>query len=124
MAKVQPEESKLRSTLSYNLSHRIKSGGYTQAQVADATGISTSALSSYCQGARYPRPNQLEALAKFFHISVAELTDTDQARNLSSRHLSQEAYIVASSFDELDDHGRELVRLILDSELRRVNGYK
>lgn len=117
-------DKKLRETLSRNLKDRIRKLGYTQAEIADATGISTSALSSYCGGARYPRPEQLNALANFLGCTAGELTDGNLWDQEDRLGLSNEAYRIASSFDQLDKHGRNLVRILLEAELNRVNDEK
>lgn len=117
-------EKNIRDNLSYNLSRRIKDSGESQANIAAATGISASALSSYCTGARYPRPEQLRALADYFNISVGELTDDEAIRQRQANRLSQEATRIAELFDELDSHGRSLIRMVVDAELRRVREKK
>ena len=115
------DDSKLREVLSTNLQALVRQTGYTQAQIAEATGISKSALSSYCNGARYPRPSQLKALSEFFHAPVGRLTDDTQYQARNMREFSQDAYWIAQSFEELDGYGRELVRIVVENELRRFN---
>lgn len=117
-------EGNIRDNLSYNLARRIKDSGESQVNIAAATGISPSALSSYCTGARYPRPEQLCALADYFGISVGELTDDDAIRRRQANRLSQEATRIAEMFDELDFHGRSLIRMVVEAELRRVREEK
>lgn len=112
-------DSRLRMILSQNLTSFVRQSGQSQAQIAAATGISASALSSYCNGVRYPGPAPLNALASFFHTTVGALTDDGSSRNRSQQEFSREAYWVAQSFEELDDYGRELVRMVVENELRR-----
>ena len=113
------EDLRMREILAVNLSYLLVKNGETQARVAEKTGISTSALNSYMKGKRYPRPGQLNALAKYFHVSVGELTD-DPTEVDNKTNLSNEAKQIAYSFDELDAHGKELVRIIIHSELQRI----
>jgi len=110
----------MRDTLAVNLSYLILRSGDSQAHVAEKTGISPSALSSYLNGVRYPRPGQLNALAKYFHTTVGQLTDAPTGGNPQPQ-ISSEAKQIAYSFDELDAHGKELVRLILNAELGRMH---
>lgn len=117
-------DKRLRKILAENLSSFVRQSGYSQAQIAAATEISTSALSAYCSGTRYPRPSQLKALATFFHTTVGALTDDAQERNKTEKEFTQEAYWIASSFEELDDYGRELVRMVVENELRRFEDQK
>ena len=119
---VDIEDQSMREILAANLSRLIQRTGESQSRVAEKTGISASALNSYIKGQRYPRPGQLNALAKYFHVSVGELTDDPTERN-GNTQISVEARRIAYSFDELDQHGRELVRLIIQSELGRLHKY-
>lgn len=116
-------DQKMRSTLAINLNYLLIKSGESQTYVAEKTGISSSALHNYVKGIRYPRPGQLDALAKHFHVSVGELTD-DPAEKIPEISVSEEAKRVAYNFDELDPHGRELVRIIIQSELNRLKGEK
>ena len=116
------EDQKMRDILAVNLAYQILRMGESQSHVAERTGISASALNSYVKGQRYPRPGQLNALAKYFHVSVGELTDDPTEVNKTSQ-VSNEAKRIAYSFDELDAHGKELIRLIIQSELSRMNRY-
>ena len=118
------DSARLRSVLAYNLTSFVRQSGYSQAQIAAATEISTSALSAYCSGTRYPRPSQLKTLANFFNTTVGALTDDEQARNKGGKEFSQEAYWIASSFEELDSYGRELVRVVVENELRRFESQR
>ena len=116
------DDQRMRDTLAVNLNYFILKSGESQSRVAEKTGISASALNSYVTGQRYPRPGQLNALAKYFHITVGELVDDPNTRS-NSASISAEAKRIAYSFDELDQHGRELVRLIVQAELNRMNKY-
>ena len=113
-------DKQMKAILSRNLTQKIRDSGESQANIAAALDISTSSLSSYCTGERFPRSEQLRALADYFNISVGELTDDEATRRRSASYLSQEAASMASLYDELDQYGRSLVRLVLDAEIRRV----
>lgn len=114
-------DQRMRDTLSVNLNYFVVKSGETQANIAEKTGISTSALNSYLQGKRYPRPKQIKALAEYFHVSVGELTDDPTERGQDG-NMSSEARKIAYSFDELDAHGRELIRIIIQCEMNRARG--
>ena len=117
-------DKQMKAILSRNLTQKIRDSGESQAKIADALGISTSSLSSYCTGERFPRSELLRALADYFNISVGELTDDEATRRRSGSYVSQEAMTTARLYDELDQYGRSLVRLVLDAEVRRVRDSK
>jgi transcriptional regulator with XRE-family HTH domain len=114
----------MQTTLSRNLTKRIKDSGKSQAEIAAEVGIKPSSLSSYCTGERFPRATPLRALADYFNISVGELTDDETTRSRARAALSPEAAVIASQYDELDAHGRALLRMVMDAELERVRGKK
>jgi transcriptional regulator with XRE-family HTH domain len=111
-----------RSTFTRNLSNRIRQAGVTQKQLADATGISPSALSSYVQGVRYPRPEYVTALANYFGIEPGELTEDTDKREAKASQLSDEALRIGETFDQLDPLGKEVIRFVIDVELQRTRG--
>ena len=82
-------------TLSLNLSDFIAVSGRSQNQIAKEAGLASSTLSSYITGARYPRPAQLQALAKVLGTTVAQL--------VNAREPSQETEEIASGSDDLTD---------------------
>ena len=118
------EKDPMKDTLARNLRQRVKDSGKSQADIAEATNISTSSLSSYCTGERFPRAKTLRVLADYFNISVGELTDNEATRGRAQATLSPEAVVLASQYDELDVHGRALLRMVMDAELDRVRHEK
>ena len=116
------KDTAYRDILSRNLGRLIREKGISQAQLAEATGISPSALSSYVQGVRYPRPEYVTALANYFGVTPGELTEDGQAKDNRVGQLSNEAIRIAEAFDRLDPLGQEVIRFVTDAELQRLNG--
>lgn len=115
----QAKDDMLRRTLSKNLIHYIAESGKPLQRIANETGISKSALSNYCSRHRYPRPMQLDVLAKYFHISVADLTEDREQVPEWKKDLSRDAYKLASDYDQLSRESKALVRMVVDYELNR-----
>ena len=116
------EKAVIREMFAENLRRCIRDSGRSQAEIAEETGISTTALSNYCTGVRYPRAEQLSALAKYLRVSIGELTDDPEAKPRGV--TSNEASRLMMVYDELDAHGKELVRLVAEAELRRAREAK
>lgn len=57
-------------------------GDRTQAQVANAIGISASALAMYENGDRLPRDGVKDALAKFYGTTVGSLFFGEQGHEM------------------------------------------
>lgn len=74
-----------RENFPKNLRRLMERGQYNQADIVNHMGVTSSTVSSWCTGQKYPRADMLERLAKFFNVSVFELvceSDTDEERLL------------------------------------------
>ena len=109
-----------RDTFARNLARRIRESGKTQVEVANETGISPSAMSSYVQGVRYPRPEYVTTLANYFGVTPGELTEDGDMKTSRIGKLSNEAIRIGETFDQLDALGQEVVRFVVDAEYQRT----
>lgn len=62
-----------RNIFASNLRLFVAQAGKTRREVSDAIGVSYSTFSDWCNEKKYPRIEKLEALAKYFGVSVPEL---------------------------------------------------
>lgn len=60
---------------SANLQRLIEGSGKRQSDIADDLEISHQLLNSWVRGKRLPRMGKVEMLARYFHVSVAELVN-------------------------------------------------
>lgn len=97
----------------------IKARGLSYAQAAEGMGINASTLNNYIQGTRSPRMPQLQAIAKFLHVSPGYLTDGIVQPSDQYNGLSAEAYGIACKFDHLDEQTKRIIRLIVETESRQ-----
>lgn len=67
------EDAKVQFAM--NLADYMASRGITRNDLSRATGIPYTTISNWLQGARFPRPEQLDKLAKFLQVSRADLLD-------------------------------------------------
>lgn len=72
------EELSPHIILALNLADYISLSGKTQNQIAREAGLASSTLSSYMTGQRYPRPQQLVALAQVLGTTPSALTNGRQ----------------------------------------------
>lgn len=117
MSLIVRDEDRIRRILSENLLYYIRMSGKTMQQIANETGISKGALSNYCSGYRYPRPEQLQTIAAYFKIPVSNLT---ASRDSTEEGLSNRARYVGQSFDLLDDRAKQIIEGIIRNELARM----
>lgn len=64
----------LRSVFSDNLKKYMKEAGKTQADIMEYMGCSSSTVSDWCNGKKYPRPERMQRLADLFGIKMSDLT--------------------------------------------------
>ena len=58
-----------------NLADYMAERGLSRNDISRATGIPYTTISNWLQGARFPRPEQLDKLAKYLKVSRADLLD-------------------------------------------------
>lgn len=63
----------IRAVFSKNLRTLVTRTGKFRKEVSEDIGVSYSTFSEWCTGKKYPRPESLEALARYFGVSVLEL---------------------------------------------------
>ena len=122
---MKDNDANLRERIRGNIKEYMDVRGLNQKELADKTGISTSAISAYINGARTPRPDQLDAIAKALHISVGDLTDHsgigagyESGREQCERYgVSQRAYLLARAFDKSPAIIQQMAERILQDYL-------
>ena len=104
-----------------NLNYWLQARGLTQKDVMVDLGIPSSTMSNWCTGARVPKMSKVKMLADYLKIDVADLLE-DRFTKGVTKDISREAQVVAAMFIELDDHGKSIVLMVLNSELERCKG--
>jgi transcriptional regulator with XRE-family HTH domain len=75
-----PEEKKADSVLGRRLAKVRKDRGFTQVELADATGVIQTIISDYERGKLRPNPDMLVKLAQTLQVSTDELLGLTPAR--------------------------------------------
>ena len=81
------DEWNVRLHFADNLKHLLEQRDITQRELAKRTDISPSAISSYITGERYPRPNQLQAIARALDVDPGVLTGLRPASESEQHEL-------------------------------------
>lgn len=85
-----------------NIRRHRKAKGFTQAQLADAVGLTEGAIRHYESGIRAVKPELLEEIAKALEVSVGALKDygVETSRDLMALLLQlEESYGLVPSTD-------------------------
>ena len=96
---------------------RIKAG-LTQEQLADQLGIAKSTLSGYESGNREPAVATIAKILDVLNIDANYLYQ-DESQALTEMVVSLDDKALLNKYHYLDDHGKELVDLVLEKELDR-----
>ncbi len=73
-----------------NLNHYLQLNDRTQLDLANHLGVSTSAVSAWCRGAKIPRMDKVDAMCKYFGIRRSDLME-DKSNKSSSYYLYDDA---------------------------------
>lgn len=68
-----------KKIFSKNLSNLLSDQKKTQVDVAEALGVSTSTVSSWCTGEKMPRMDKVERLAKYLSVGKSDLLEENKS---------------------------------------------
>lgn len=105
-------------TFGERLTELRKEHGYsTRNEFADKLGIPSTTLRNYETDVREPGHTFLKQISEFFNVSVDYLLClTDDKEVLKSFRLRESEQTMVEKYRNLDDHGKELVDLVLEKE--------
>ena len=73
-----------KKIVSKNLTRLIEQSGKSRKEICAETGIGYSTFTEWANGRKYPRPEGIEMLAKYFGVSKADLIEEQSATTLLS----------------------------------------
>ena len=66
---------KLKKIFGNNLNRFLQQNGHTKKELANYMGVSTSTVSDWCNGNKYPRMDKVEKIASWFGVLKSQLTE-------------------------------------------------
>lgn len=117
MVRQSPQDSKNKEIFSSNLNQLMKMHSVRQIDLHNQLDIPKSTLTGYVKGTSLPNKENVEKLAKFFHVDKAEIDprfSTEKDTTITEDDL-EKALDNAHSFDgkPMDDHDRQIIKDIL-----------
>ena len=118
------ETVSLRERMRINLVSAMKKAGLTQVSLADRLDISKGTVNNWIRGNNSPDVDMVPRICKALGITISALyaptylepVEDDCGTSL----LSSEALEIAQKYDSLDRYGKNLVRLLVDEEQKRI----
>ncbi len=104
-----------RENIRNNLSILLAQNKMTQKKLADTLHLSQTAVTNWIKGKNAPDIDTLTKICDIFGIGINEMISSP-----SEMMISEEIQKLTERYALLDPHGKELVNLIVDKELERV----
>lgn len=98
---------------------RIKAG-LTQEQLAEKLGVAKSTLSGYESGNREPTVATIAKVLDILSIDANYLYQ-DETKSLTELVVSLDEQSLLKKYRDLDDHGKEIVDVVLEKEYDRCH---
>lgn len=118
----------LRERIRLNLVAAMENAGINQVQLAEKLKISKGTVNNWTRGNNSPDVDMVPKICEVLGISVLSLYSPIEFEPLETTcttkkapSVSDEARKAAKDYDSLDHHGKRVVRLVLDEELRRMD---
>lgn len=95
--------------------------GLSQGKLAAMLGISKQTVSDYERGYSEPDVNKIMKIMKCLNIEANFLWQDEMAEPTSEeKTISEAAMRLAALYDELDEHGKELLNIVADLQVKRM----
>lgn len=104
--------------MKFHIREAREQAGYSQKELAQMIGVAQNTFHGYESGKHDPKSDILAKIAECCNVSVDFLLGRKQIAEKASP-CSEEAQKLAKDYDELDDHGKRVVRLVADEEKAR-----
>ena len=97
-----------------------KQAGMTIDELAEKSGVPKGTLNKIIGNVtKAPTLDNMKSIARALGKTLADFDDMPR-REKSGKGFSEEALLVAASYDDLDDHGREMLRMVAEQEMSRL----
>jgi len=122
-------QGEIREKIRISLEKYIAASGYTQKEIAEKLGVSKSSITNWIKGKNSPDANLVMPICNLLSITLAQFygeeEDFHDKKETTGKEkttsYSDEAMKLAWDYDDLDGHGKRVVRLVADEEKDRCN---
>ena len=106
----------IRENLRYNLTYYLRSRNIAQKELAQKLGVTQSAVTNWIKGKNAPDLTLIVKICSFLDISITDLVGI---QNASQDSFSAWERDILKKYRVLDQHGRDVVELVLEKEHQR-----
>lgn len=104
MQNIRDDEKIQREIFSSNLKYWLKSKGKDQVDIANVTGVSRAAVTSWCNGSKMPTMGKIQAIADYLNILKSDLLEE---KNLQERNELEDEFL--KLFNQLTDKEKTIL---------------
>lgn len=91
-----------KTAFSRNLDRLIRQSGKSRKEICQETGVGYSTFTEWANGRKYPRPEGMETIAKYFGVSVSELVEAVEQPNIETTNkIEVDKKIVSRNINRL-----------------------
>lgn len=110
--------------MEFRIKEAREKAGYSQKELAEIIGVAPNTFHGYESGKHDPKSDLLIKIANACHVTTDFLLGTSDSMSPAIKiekapSLSDEAMKLATDYDDLDRHGKRMVRLVTDEEMAR-----
>lgn len=109
-----------KSVFAKKLKDARTEAGYTQAAVAELINRPQPTIGAWEVGRSQPDMDTLATLLRLYHMSANQFFEYDSSQKESLTPIEREHI---KKYRTLDEHGKDMVDMVLDKEYERVAGY-
>lgn len=114
---LSPQDKSDKKTISENLTNLINSHNVKRIDVSRQTGIPASTLTGYTQGLRLPTPENVEKLAKFFHVDKSAIDPRYAPKDKSDDHIDIDLdNTLYYNGKEIPDKYKKIIKELMDMD--------
>lgn len=118
MVKLNPQDAENRQTFSTNLNRLMKKNGIRQIDIHRSLDIPKSTITGYVKGTSLPNRQNIEKLAKFFHVDKSEIdprfsteTEEEQERTVD---LEKDPVVLSYGGKPVSEEDMQIIKAILE----------
>lgn len=108
-------------TLSHNIVEHRKRMRLTQKDLAEKLGVKPTTVSSWERGQNIPLANKLKDMADLFSVSVSELMDDNNAKELRFSPLEALKHTYSADGKPVPEEDLETLARIIETTIRSKN---
>lgn len=104
--------SQLKKAFAQKLNALMQEKGITQTDISEKLNVTSSTVSDWCNGNKYPRVDKMQRLADLLDVYMSDLTDVDKVKAPLKTETKEAIKILESLPDNLREAALEQLKAL------------